>query len=86
MFLAYLPTCVCRQRRQIFPVLMTCLTESELVPYKFFSNSPDSISLPGIQEVIEMVIRYELFYKNIFLLFILLYLNTGDRYVVYDAK
>lgn len=41
------PTCVCRQSTQIFPVLMTCLTESVLVPYRFFSNSPDSISFPG---------------------------------------
>lgn len=40
------PTCVCRQSTQIFPVLMTCLTESVLVPYRFFSNSPDSISFP----------------------------------------
>ena len=39
-------TCVCRQSTQILPVLMTCLTESVLVPYRFFSNSPDSISFP----------------------------------------
>lgn len=42
-----LSTCVCRHSTQIFPVLMTCLTESVLVPYRFFSNSPDSISFPG---------------------------------------
>lgn len=40
-------TCVCRHSTQIFPVLMTCLTESVLVPYRFFSNSPDSMSFPG---------------------------------------
>lgn len=47
---AHIHTCVCRHSTQIFPVLMTCLTESVLVPYRFFSNSPDSISFPETQK------------------------------------
>lgn len=41
-------TCVCRQSRQILPVLMSWRTESVLVPYKFFSNSPDSMNFPAV--------------------------------------
>lgn len=37
---------MCRQSRQMRPELMTCRTESVLVPYKFFSYSPDSMNFP----------------------------------------
>lgn len=37
----------CRHSRQIFPELTTCLTESVFVPYRFCSNSPDSMNFPA---------------------------------------
>lgn len=41
------PTLVCRQSKQMRPELMTCRTESVLVPYRFFSYSPDSMNFPA---------------------------------------
>lgn len=40
------PTLVWRQSKQMRPELTTCRTESVLVPYKFFSNSPNSMNFP----------------------------------------
>lgn len=37
----------CRHSRHIFPELTTCLTESVFVPYRFCSNSPDSMNFPA---------------------------------------
>lgn len=37
----------CRHSKQIFPELTTCLTESVFVPYRFCSNSPDSMNFPA---------------------------------------
>lgn len=42
-----LSTRVCRHSKQMRPELMTCRTESVLVPYKFFSNSPNSTNFPA---------------------------------------
>lgn len=45
------PTLVWRQSKQMRPELMTCRTESVLVPYKFFPYSPDSMNFPAAKSV-----------------------------------
>lgn len=45
------PTLVCKQSKHMRPALMMCRTESVLVPYRFFSYSPDSINFPPAKSV-----------------------------------
>lgn len=49
------PTLVWMQSKQMRPELMMCRTDSMLVPYKFFSYSPNSMNFPLAKSVSKAV-------------------------------